>query len=203
MELNLKILDLGCGKNKIKGAIGIDRIALEGVDIVRDLSQFPYHFEDRSIDKIYCWHILEHFDVDTRMKVIEEIHRILKPTGLLEIVAPHAFSIGAFHDPTHKSFFTFHTMDYFTKQHPFSHYTVGHFSIIERRVRMHLSYDSKDYTALKNEVKFTLESIFGRILNKLFKLSNTLPDLLVKILPFYVVEIFWLLKKEETVVVKP
>ena len=100
----LKILDLGCGKNKADGAIGIDRVKLDSVDIVHDLASFPYPFDADSVDKIYCRDVLEHFDVDVRNKVLNEIHRILKPRGILELRCPHAFSTGAFLDPMHKSF---------------------------------------------------------------------------------------------------
>ena len=46
----MKILDLGCGENKIKGAIGLDNVNLKSVDIVHDLIHFPYPFESKSID---------------------------------------------------------------------------------------------------------------------------------------------------------
>lgn len=196
MENSSKILDLGCGKNKVKDVIGIDNVALEGVDIIHDLRNFPYPFEDNSIDKVYCRHILEHFDVDTRNKILEEIHRILKTDGQLEIRVPHAFSIGAFLDPTHKSFFTFNTLDYFTKHHPLSYYSDCHFKIIKKCANVNLSYSSQSYSKLRGELKFTTESVCAKILNKVFRVSDTLPDLLVKILPFYTVEIFWVLSKD-------
>ena len=31
--MNSRILDLGCGKNKIVGSIGLDNVPLDGVDI--------------------------------------------------------------------------------------------------------------------------------------------------------------------------
>ena len=34
----MKILDLGCGDNKVEGAIGLDNIALSEVDIVHSIS---------------------------------------------------------------------------------------------------------------------------------------------------------------------
>ncbi len=36
----MQVLDIGCGKNKRLGAIGMDRIALTGVDVVHDLDVF-------------------------------------------------------------------------------------------------------------------------------------------------------------------
>ena len=77
-EIKPVILDLGCGKKKVQGAIGIDKVKLEGVDLVHDLASFPYPFDSNSVDKIYCRHVLEHFDTETRNRIIDEIYRILK-----------------------------------------------------------------------------------------------------------------------------
>ncbi|MHA1979217.1 MAG: hypothetical protein ACW98I_20110, partial [Candidatus Hodarchaeales archaeon] len=37
-----KILDVGCGTEKIDGAIGIDRVKLDGIDIIHDLDKYPW-----------------------------------------------------------------------------------------------------------------------------------------------------------------
>ena len=47
-----KILDLGCGRNKVPGAIGLDLFPVPGVDVVHDLEAFPYPFENNSFDEI-------------------------------------------------------------------------------------------------------------------------------------------------------
>ena len=48
----MKILDLGCGDNKVEGAIGLDNIALSEVDIVHDLLNFPYPIKTNSFNTI-------------------------------------------------------------------------------------------------------------------------------------------------------
>ena len=53
----MKILDLGCGDNKVEGAIGLDNIALSEVDIVHDLLHFPYPIKANSFDTIYLRHV--------------------------------------------------------------------------------------------------------------------------------------------------
>ena len=103
----MKILDLGCGKNKVPNSIGLDNVQLPGVDIEHDLLNFPYPFEDESINKIYLRHVIEHFDFKEINLILNECYRILKKDGQLLITVPHVFSISAFIDPTHKSFFTF------------------------------------------------------------------------------------------------
>src|SRR2546422_11352113 len=79
VEQAMPVLDIGCGRNKAPGAIGIDKIALPGVDIVHDLNSFPYPFGDSSFDEIYATHVIEH--LDTIVGAMEEIHRLAKPNA--------------------------------------------------------------------------------------------------------------------------
>lgn len=44
------MVDLGCGNAKTVGAIGVDNVALPGVDVVHDLLDFPYPFDTGSAD---------------------------------------------------------------------------------------------------------------------------------------------------------
>ena len=67
----MKILDLGCGKRKHKGAIGIDSEKDSAADIIHDLNKFSYPFKNNTFDLIYCYDILEH--LDNIIKVIEEL----------------------------------------------------------------------------------------------------------------------------------
>jgi hypothetical protein len=45
---------------------------------------------------------------------MEELHRISKPNGVIEIWTPHFSHPNSFNDPTHKHHFTLGTFDYFT-----------------------------------------------------------------------------------------
>ena len=68
----MKILDLGCGQNKVPGAIGLDNIQLPGVDIVHDLMNFPYPIKSVSMDKIYLRHVIEHFEIETINSILNQ-----------------------------------------------------------------------------------------------------------------------------------
>ena len=46
----MKVLDVGCGNCKLKGAIGID--ISPAADIRHDLNKFPYPIKPNSFDKI-------------------------------------------------------------------------------------------------------------------------------------------------------
>lgn len=53
-------LDLGCGQSKMPGFIGLDNRPLDGVDIVWDVTKFPYPLPDNSCQVIMASHLLEH-----------------------------------------------------------------------------------------------------------------------------------------------
>lgn len=106
-----RVLDVGCGPYKIRGAIGIDQTRWPGVDVVHDVDSYPWPFTDAAFDRAVCRHSLEH--VGSVVKTIEELHRILRPSGSLEILAPHFSSDNAFSDVTHRWFFGYRSMDDF------------------------------------------------------------------------------------------
>ena len=122
-------LNLGCGRDIREGYVNLDKVGLEGVDVVHDLNVFPYPFEDNEFDEIYCSHVLEH--VDDLLGVVEELSRISKPGGRIKVVAPYFASQGAFNDPTHKRFFTYKTFGYFSSGGYYSNVVLR---IIKRRI---------------------------------------------------------------------
>lgn len=108
---NFKVLDLGCGKKKKVGAIGVDWSNRHNADIVHDLNKFPYPFKKNSIDLIYIDNCLEH--LNEPIKVMEELYRILKINSLVKVTVPYFRSRYAFIDPTHKTFYTINSFDYY------------------------------------------------------------------------------------------
>ena len=110
-----KILDLGCGNRKRAGAVGIDVNHCSSADVVHDLDKFPYPFEDSSFDEIYADNVLEH--LNDVIKVMEELHRISKPEGLVKVIVPYFRAKWAFIDPTHRHFFTIDSFSYFDPDH--------------------------------------------------------------------------------------
>ena len=131
---NMK-LNLGCGRVILDGYVNLDKVDLEGVDVVHDLNTFPYPFDDNRFDEIYCSHVLEH--VDDLVKVVEELHRITKLYGRIKVIAPYFASQGAFNDPTHKQFFTYKTFDYFS---PSGYYSDVVLQVIKKKIFFHSSY---------------------------------------------------------------
>tara|TARA_B100001559_G_C16402408_1_gene576372 strand:- start:451 stop:996 length:546 start_codon:yes stop_codon:yes gene_type:complete len=112
---NKRVLDLGCGKKKRDGAIGVDWSDRHDADVIHDLNEFPYPFENSMFDEIYIDNTLEH--LDDVMRVMEEIYRICKPGGLVKVIVPYFRSVWASIDPTHKTFFTVNSLAYFDPDH--------------------------------------------------------------------------------------
>jgi SAM-dependent methyltransferase len=122
----IEVLNLGCGRSLLAGAINLDLRAGNGVDIVHDLRRMPWPFEANSFDRIVCMDVLEHLP-DT-VATMEEIHRIAKPYATINIATPHFSCSNAFTDPTHCHQFGFFSFDYFTGESTHDHYTDVRFS---------------------------------------------------------------------------
>lgn len=80
-------LHLGCGKRDF----GPDWIHIDGGDFphlkyssITDLSQF----RNNTVDLIYACHVLEYFDRDEVVMVLNEWKRVLKPGGVLRLAVP-------------------------------------------------------------------------------------------------------------------
>lgn len=94
-------LDLGCGKNKRQGFVGVDEIKFDGVDQVLDLRK-PWPWKDGSVEEAHCSHFLEHLTQDERVHFFNELYRVLIKGGKAQIITPHWLSERAYGDPTHK-----------------------------------------------------------------------------------------------------
>ena len=107
-----RILDIGCGRDKLPGAVGLDQMSLPGVDVVSDLNE-RLPFEDEEFEIVHSNQVLEH--VPNMIGLVEEIHRVLVPNGLMIAHVPYFRSSWAAVDPTHVRNFTLNSLDYFAE----------------------------------------------------------------------------------------
>jgi hypothetical protein len=106
------MLDVGCGSHKEPGWLGMDALAGPGVDIVHNMLDIPWPFEDESVWHVRLFHVLEHIPMtcaccadrfDPLLQTFEELWRILVPDGRARIVSPHSSNtLRAWRDPTHR-----------------------------------------------------------------------------------------------------
>ena len=128
------ILNLGCGKTRIPGSMGVDRVKIENyVDIVHDLDVLPYPFEDNSIDEIHMYHVFEH--LHEPLKKIEDLYRILKPGGIIYMRVPHFSSMGAFTDITHIRPYGFTSFDCLEENNCHHFYTNIKFETVNKKIK--------------------------------------------------------------------
>jgi SAM-dependent methyltransferase len=130
---NYKKLNLGAGKDIRSGYINHDIADISNIDVVHDLNQRPWPFEDSAFDEIIALDVLEH--LDDFLPTMEELYRILAPCGTIKIKVPYWNSSFCHMDPTHKQLFhemTFHFLDpekELCKTR--NYYTSARFNIIE------------------------------------------------------------------------
>ena len=89
------ILNLGAGDKEYPGALNVDVVKADNIDVVLDLGLYPWPWLDNSVDGIHVSHVLEHFPIDKQEQFIRECHRILKPGGFLRIVVPHVTNMAS------------------------------------------------------------------------------------------------------------
>lgn len=123
-EIKQKIfLDVGCGFNKQTGWIGMDKRAVEGVDIMHDAEFFPWPIDDEACAVILLSHLIEHIKPWLQIDFINECWRVLEPDGKLVITTPYATSFGYCQDPTHCTPWNEATPAYFIADPTCKHYS--------------------------------------------------------------------------------
>lgn len=78
-------LDIGCGRWKKTGFIGVDIDPESKADILHDVNK-GLPFEDNTVVEIYCSHFLEH--VQSAFCFIDEMHRVCKNGAKITIIIP-------------------------------------------------------------------------------------------------------------------
>ncbi|MFN8179675.1 MAG: methyltransferase domain-containing protein [bacterium] len=156
------VLDVGCGRDKLPGAVGIDRSSDTAADVVHDLDRFPWPFADGTFHEVRCQDVIEHLrDV---VAVMEEIHRITAPDALVRIRVPHFSSVQAFTDPTHRHFFSSESFDYFAPERTlYAYYSAARFRVEACRLTLWRPYRALGIEWLANRFTQRYEKMFAFI----------------------------------------
>jgi ubiquinone/menaquinone biosynthesis C-methylase UbiE len=104
------VLDIGCGSNKVPGAVGLDKRSCKDVDVICDF-EYGLPIRDSRVTAVYLRHVIEH--VRDLVHLMEEIYRVSKKDAIVYVEAPYYSSRGAFRDPTHLHFISEDTFQYF------------------------------------------------------------------------------------------
>lgn len=149
-------INLGCGSEPDLGPEwrNVDWLELPGVDVVHNLLQLPYPFEDGSAKYIKAIDLLEHLpnytpdNQATAIVFVEECHRILAPGGELVIQVPHWNSPNMWIDPSHVRGFDPRSMDYFDPDTDFGKW-YGYYSKCKFRVSATEANGNVTFTMVK------------------------------------------------------
>jgi len=131
---SMKTLSIGCGKKpSAPDLVRLDISYEVDPDVVWDLDRFPYPFEDGSFSEVECFDVIEH--LSNIPATLQEIHRILKPNGVLKITTPHFSCANSYIDPTHKYHLSYFSFDYFCDGHELSYYSEARYRIKCRHIQ--------------------------------------------------------------------
>jgi len=134
-SLFVRILDVGCGINKLPGSIGIDCNPATKADVLVDVDHIPYPFRDSSFNKLQAVHVIEH--VSDVIRTVEEWHRLVRAGGEVFIVTPHYTDFSSFCDPTHKWHLNSFSLRYFGDDNAgFGYYSKARFVELSVRVKL-------------------------------------------------------------------
>ena len=142
------ILNLGCGRKRVDGAVNVDRTPDTNPDVVHNLDQTPWPFADNTFREVLANDVVEH--LGDLLSVMEEIHRVCASGAVIRITVPHFSSPNTFTDPTHRHAFGVFSFDYFTEASELSFYTRVRFRRREARITFEPGMVSKILWRLAN-----------------------------------------------------
>jgi SAM-dependent methyltransferase len=141
-------LDIGCGNNKRDpAAVGMDIRDYDDADVIHDLNETPWPFDDNQFERIDAYSVLEH--VEDIPKVMAEIHRIAKPSATVRGKVPHWKDRNAYIDPTHTQLFDERSFEYWdsTTKYGQLEYFENEFRVVKaRRIRRVKFWKSRPIT---------------------------------------------------------
>lgn len=104
-------LNLGCGEDA-EGDVRFDLSRRWKPDVQGTATELP--FADKTFTHVIADQVLEHLNPDEVVSVMNEVYRVLQADGTFEVYVPHASSRLSYQDPTHRSTWTFRSIEYFT-----------------------------------------------------------------------------------------
>lgn len=137
---DLRTLELGGGRNPATDGINVDVAAVDGVDVVADVTE-EWPFAPASFDRIEAHHVLEHIPHEELPTVFRQAGEALRERGEFHVEVPLAHSRSAKNDPTHRSAWYWRTPMYYTGADELSYEVdAGEaLSLVDRTVRLFIT----------------------------------------------------------------
>ncbi len=126
-------------------------------DVVHDLQQAPWPWDDSSADEIFMSHVLEHLGATTAQyfSVLQEMYRVCRHDARITIVVPHPRHDDFLHDATHVRAVTVEGLSMFSRKNceewvaagnantPLAFIAGVDFEIVESEIALEEPYKSK------------------------------------------------------------
>ena len=126
------VLNLGCGRKHVEGAVNLDVTPETRPDVLHDLNLRPWPLPEGHFREVWAHDVVEHLgDV---LATFEEIHRVCRDGAAVHVTVPHFSSGNAYTDPTHRHFFGYFTLDCLTEEAELSFYTRARFRLRRRSI---------------------------------------------------------------------
>lgn len=153
-------LDIGCGRARMEGAVGLDKSPDSEADVVADIDAPHLPFKSGSFDEVVMMDSLEH--VGDVKKTLYEAARVLRPSGSVFIRVPHFSSLHAYSDFTHKNFFSAEGVRRMVEEHPeYGHYYISGFTLASMKIRMWKAWRLLGIEWLANRYPLAYEKLFA------------------------------------------
>jgi SAM-dependent methyltransferase len=136
-----EVLNIGCGRKLMAGAVNLDISPDVGADVVHDLTRLPWPLPSDAFTGVHAYDVIEH--LDNVVGTMEEIHRVCRPGARVHITVPHFSSANAYTDPTHRHQFSRFTFDYFEAGHELAFYSAARFKRMSSQIVFYPSLMNK------------------------------------------------------------
>jgi len=125
MSEALNRLNVGSGDTEW-GDVRLDVNLASSVNVLGDMHELPFCSD--TFDEILLDNVIEHSPHTT--EILSEVHRTLRPGGIVYIFVPYYNAVGAYMDPTHRSFFSEGTFEYYSTSSRYEHYSDFAFEVV-------------------------------------------------------------------------
>jgi len=155
-----KKLILGSAGKVAKDAITLDIDPNHEPDLVHNLNIFPWPFNNDQFTEIICHHVIEH--LNDLSPVMNELHRICSPEGVIYIEVPHHTAWCA-NVPEHKLRFNYFAFDGYIATGITKWMTGVKFELLDRKITFHRSFRRVMLHKLFNKFSMSYEKFWAYI----------------------------------------
>jgi SAM-dependent methyltransferase len=157
-------LDIGCGRRKEPGHIGLDHSLSSDADVVADVSH-GIPFRGGVFEGVWMSHVFEH--VAQPVALMEEIWRVGKEGALVEIRGPHFSSPNlVWGDPTHRRGLSLGSFVYFAASSDW-YLTKARFEIR----KAYLAKGDTEFASFKRKVWYWPLVLWNKVWQRLISVS--------------------------------